>query len=553
MPQSSIVSLPSSKKYSLDINHFRPRSNYKFPSKYVDGCNRSCKHPYFVNNPWFAYSKVEDGIFCLPCVLFASGHDMGQFVSDNWSRKTRKFAQHNKRVYHKVALVRMEALKSSITQPTTSIENWLRNISEADIAKNRYIIKCMAEAILFCGKQCIALRGHRDDSTASPLRNKGNFLALLDYSVKSGNSVLAKHLEEADRNAMYTSKTIQNEIIECIGEHIREGITSEVKKAKFYSLLCDEVTDVSVKEQMSVVLRFVDGDCDIREEFVDFIYTDKITGEVMASKLRAALDRYGIDLMDCRGQGYDGASNMSSAGGVQGLLSADNSKAVYMHCNSHILNLCVVQACSLTFIRNMNSTVTETAYFFNNSAKRQVFLEKVVDKGTGTVRVKDLCRTRWAYRHEAYENFYKLYKYLVAVMELIVTRDSEYGNMDWDSNTVIAANGFLRVYTTFSFIVSFIVAMNAMAIIKPISIKLQSVYYDIVKAYTEVIAVIDELAKFRDNDAMLHSWYVQAEKFAEELDVAPQSLELLVGSVIVTMWSTIQWRNTTGEVLCFLY
>ena len=99
---------------------------------------------------------------------------------------------------------------------------------------------------------------------------------------------------------------------------------------------------------------------------------------------------------------------------------------------------------------------------------------------------------------------------------------SEYGNMDWDSNNVIAVNGFLRVYTTFSFIVSFIVAMNAMAIIKPISIKLQSVYYDIVKAYTEVTAVIDELAKFRDNDAMLHSWYVQAEKFAEELNVAPQ-------------------------------
>ena len=50
-------------------------------------------------------------------------------------------------------------------------------------------------------------------------------------------------------------------------------------------------------------LRFFDGDCDIREEFVDFIYTDRITGEVMASKLRAALDRYGIDLIDCRGQG----------------------------------------------------------------------------------------------------------------------------------------------------------------------------------------------------------------------------------------------------------
>ena len=67
----------------------------------------------------------------------------------------------------------------------------------------------------------------------------------------------------------------------------------------------------------------------------------------------------------------------------------------------------------------MNSAVTETAYFFSNSGKRQAFLEKVVDHRT-TVKVKDLCRTQWAYWHEAYENYFKLCKYLVTVMELIV-------------------------------------------------------------------------------------------------------------------------------------
>jgi hypothetical protein len=51
---------------------------------------------------------------------------------------------------------------------------------------------------------------------------------------------------------------------------------NQVKEAKWYSILCDEVTDISVKEQMSVVLRFVDSDCNIREEFVDFMYTDRI-------------------------------------------------------------------------------------------------------------------------------------------------------------------------------------------------------------------------------------------------------------------------------------
>jgi hypothetical protein len=89
--------------------HFKTTSNFEFPSQYVDGCNRSCQHPYFVNNPWFVYSKLEDGIFCLPCVLFAS-IGPGKFVTtkfDNWSRKTRKFAEHNGKTYHKLALVRV--------------------------------------------------------------------------------------------------------------------------------------------------------------------------------------------------------------------------------------------------------------------------------------------------------------------------------------------------------------------------------------------------------------------------------------------------------------
>ena len=53
-------------------------------------------------------------------------------------------------------------------------------------------------------------------------------------------------------------KTTQNQLIECIGEHIRDKIFSEVREAKWYTILCDEVTDVSSQEQLSIVLRFVD-------------------------------------------------------------------------------------------------------------------------------------------------------------------------------------------------------------------------------------------------------------------------------------------------------
>ena len=58
---------------------------------------------------------------------------------------------------------------------------------------------------------------------------------------------------------------------------------------------------------------------------------------------------------------------MSAEYDVQGLLAAENSKAVYTYCNGHIhvLNLCIVQACSIQAVRNMNGTVTETAIFFS--------------------------------------------------------------------------------------------------------------------------------------------------------------------------------------------
>ena len=261
MPQSRICHLSPGKKYSLLINHFKPGSNYKFPSRPLDGCNRACQHKYLVDNPHFVYSKAEDGIFCLPCVLFADSKHLGQFVREkfnHWTRKNVKFSSHNSKNYHQVAMTRVECLKSSMSIPGSSLEDCIRKVSREEIARNRLIVRSLAEAVLFCGRQCIALRGHRDDSSSDEDGNKGNFLSLIDYAIKSGNKTLGKHLKEAARNALYTSKTIQNQLIECIGEHIRNRILDDVKLARWFTILCDEVVDVARKEQVSIVLRFVD-------------------------------------------------------------------------------------------------------------------------------------------------------------------------------------------------------------------------------------------------------------------------------------------------------
>ena len=86
--------------------------------------------------------------------------------------------------------------------------------------QNRYYIKTLAEVILFCAKQEIALRGH-DESDES--ENKGNFLELIDV-ISRHDEKFAARLRSLPDNATYLSPTIQNDIALCIATCISDGL-----------------------------------------------------------------------------------------------------------------------------------------------------------------------------------------------------------------------------------------------------------------------------------------------------------------------------------------
>ena len=63
---------------------------------------------------------------------------------------------------------------------------------------------------------------------------------------------------------------------------IQEKILHEVRAAKYYSVCADEASDVANKEQLSLILRFVDQAGFIREEFISFFLCEYgTTGEAI--------------------------------------------------------------------------------------------------------------------------------------------------------------------------------------------------------------------------------------------------------------------------------
>ena len=102
-----------------------------------------------------------------------------------------------------------------------------------------------------------------------PQVNDGNFRACPRLRLQAGDHNLKRHLETCSRNSHYLSWKIQNEIISATGKLMRNACVKNANAAGFFGVLCDGTTDISVKEQMSLVLRFVNNKA-IHEVFVGF-------------------------------------------------------------------------------------------------------------------------------------------------------------------------------------------------------------------------------------------------------------------------------------------
>ncbi|KAK2717835.1 hypothetical protein QYM36_006591, partial [Artemia franciscana] len=76
----------------------------------------------------------------------------------------------------------------------------------------------------------------------------------------------------------------------------------------------DETTDISRQEQKALGLRFVDSETlQTRKEFIEFAVVKDLRGESFSQFILSQIEKLGLDMKLCRGQGYDGAPNRKTS------------------------------------------------------------------------------------------------------------------------------------------------------------------------------------------------------------------------------------------------
>jgi len=197
----------------------------------------------------------------------------------------------------------------------------------------------------------------------------------------------------------------------------RQQIVFKINNAKCFTVLADKTADVSGIEQFSLCARYFESTTmQTREDFLMFVPVNDVTGLGLSITVLNTLDEIGIHLQYLRGQGYDSAATMSGCfNGVQSHITEKYPLAYYIHCNSHCLNLAILDTCNIQSIRNCIGTIQKVFLFFKYPIRQNVLTSSIerVCHTSQVHRLKLLCPTRWVDQHHSIITFLDLFDAII--------------------------------------------------------------------------------------------------------------------------------------------
>lgn len=490
-----------------------------------------------IEREWIVYSPSRQSIFCFVCRLFSS--QTKSFESDgfnDWKNSSREMQRHERSQSHLSCdvIYRQRAKLESCVH--TSFES--SAATEADYW--RKVLLRIVEVIKFLCARNLAIRGNNEVFGSN---ENGNFLGILEllskfdpfleshlsrYGTKGRGNLKTKHsfhhrysLLYVPGRSSYLSKTICEEFISLIAQHVKEKIISEVIDAHYYSISVDSTPDVTHTDQLSFCIRFV-KDGSITERFLAFILIHGHTADYLTDTVLDYLKDNEIDIMNCRGLSTDNASNMSGQyNGLQSRIREVNDLSTFVPCCAHSLNL--VGHNSITGIKtavDFFSIVERTYEYFVKSTYRWNQLSTQLNENE--IMLKRATGTRWSAKSEAIR---ALHSSFAKVISVLVSFLADYSTQDYDSKA--KATGLVKKLCRFEHIFMLILWKNILSQFNRINLALQKSNLTLSVADNLYQSLIDYMENLKtEHDTVWNETVVlfeEAKSIAEDANISIRS------------------------------
>ena len=224
------------------------------PDLKTKATNRLFRTEWYKDFDWLCGSKVSQKLYCWPCLLFQPTASQSWTITGYGNLKNLKSDSkyHSCSKAHLGSYKQMQCFgKYDISTAISEAAKLSKQLHNKEVDENRKYLNHLIDAVLYLGKQGLALRGH--DESAESL-NKGNYRELLGCFAKIDSVFAARlALKEGSKHFSGVSSTIQNDIIQAIATVVSDEIKYKAAKAPFISVQADETTDCATHAHCTTV------------------------------------------------------------------------------------------------------------------------------------------------------------------------------------------------------------------------------------------------------------------------------------------------------------
>ena len=413
--------------------------------------SRSFQAKWYKDWPWLHYVTETDSVLCYTCATAVQQSKLSSsatcrmdeaFVSrgfSNWKNPTISFKKHECSDCHRNATEVMIKFPAQVGD----IGEQLSTRYKEEKAENRDKLLKILGNTRFLARQGLAFRGSGDDENS-------NFIQLLRLRGDDDDRISQWMKKNINK---YISPQAQNELIQIMALSVLRDIVKQVQSTSFITVMIDETADISNREQVVIVLRWVAENLDVYEDFIGLYAVDNIQASTLYAVVKDTFARLNIPINKVRGQCYDGASAMTGCRkGLVKLIKEEERRALFIHCYGHSLNLAANDAVKKSALMKSALEVThEITKLVKFSPRRDTIFEKIKKEiAPDCIGIRVLCPTRWTVRAQALSSILLNYEVLIKCWE-------EARSVIHDTETIGRINGVASYMEKFSFLFGIVI------------------------------------------------------------------------------------------------
>lgn len=435
-----------------------------------------------IRRKWMTYSKTENKLYCFHCALFGKNNKINWSREgfNNWKNGLPKVIIHETSEAHIIS-----SIKVAYREASFPIIQSLDEKNNLDKVLNKEIVRHLIDITLYLGRHCLPFRGHKKAWNEQFMGNFKDLAVLLAKYSPALSSYVTQLQLKGRKIHNFLSWQRQNQLIKSISMHIKDTIQKELQEARFFSVSLDTTFDVSRKEQLSVILRYINKntvDCIVNERLVAVRETATTTGQHLFTMLEEIFNEMNINWKNYLvGQSYDGAASMRGVyNGLQAIVKEHNPCAMYVWCYAHRLSLIIVDAVSsCTEARDLFGNL-EALYDFIGSSKKRVNMYSNYQKerypNKQLRRLKRVETTRWSSHSSALETVFATFNAILDTLEYLDKDTSS------DRMSSIKAKSLFDYLISERFFLTALTFRQIFDITGPLNLYLQGKYIDLLSA-----------------------------------------------------------------------